>query len=123
MLGLYVLKPGTTPETATSEDLMPANQVQEELLAKQLNGSVANVYIQNVFVRVSAFTFKQGQKVFQSPSASTKPSETRVVHYNLRKSGNSWSRTQTVTHPSTNVAHCRLTSVNRQILTTLRHNS
>ena len=35
----------------------------------------------------------------------------------------SWSRTQTVTHPSINVAHCCLTSVSRQILITLRHNS
>ena len=29
---------------------------------------------------VSVILFKQGQKVFWSPSASTKPSETRVVH-------------------------------------------
>ena len=34
-----------------------------------------------------------------------------------------WSRTQVVTHPSTNTAQCRLTSVKRQILITLCHNS
>ena len=33
----------------------------------------------------------------------------------------SWSRTQMVTHSSTNVAHCCLTSVSRQILITLCH--
>ena len=35
----------------------------------------------------------------------------------------SWSRTETVTHGSTNIAHCCLTSVSRQILITLCHNS
>ena len=35
----------------------------------------------------------------------------------------SWSRSQTVSHPSTNIDHCRLTAVKRQILITLRHNS
>ena len=34
----------------------------------------------------------------------------------------SWSRTETVTHPSTNIAHCCLTSVSRQIVITLCHN-
>ena len=34
-----------------------------------------------------------------------------------------WSRIQTVTHPSIIVAHSCLTSVSRQILITLRHNS
>ena len=36
---------------------------------------------------------------------------------NLDTSHN-WSRTETVTHPSTNIAHCRLTSVSRQIVDT-----
>ena len=35
----------------------------------------------------------------------------------------SWCRTQALTHPSTNIAHCNLTSVSRQILIILRHNS
>ena len=34
----------------------------------------------------------------------------------------SWSRTDTVTHLSTNIAHCRLTSVSREIVITLCHN-
>ena len=79
---------------------------------------------------------KTRPKVFWSPSLSAKQSETQVVHYCTRISeslvtqrnsnwdtSHSWSRTQTVTYPSTNIAHCRLTSVSRQILITLRHNS
>ena len=35
----------------------------------------------------------------------------------------SWSRTETVTHPSTNIAHWHLTSVRREIAIALCHNS
>ena len=52
---------------------------------------------------------KQCRKRFQSTSTSCKA---------IRDMSS-----EAVTHPSTNVTHCCLTSVMRQVLITLRHNS
>ena len=42
-------------------------------------------------------------------------------NFNSSNTSHSWSRTQTVTHPSPKVLHCRLTSVSRQIHIMLHH--
>ena len=75
----------------------------------------------------------KAEKSFGLHVRAAQPSETRVVCTRIYESlatrrnsnsdtSHSWCRTQTVTHPSTNVVHCCLISVNRQILMTLCHN-
>ena len=80
---------------------------------------------------ISQMKIKQGRKVFQSTCASCTVIQdmSRWLDFYERNSNSdtshSWSRTlQTVvTRPSTNVAHCCLTSVMRCTLVTLIHES